>query len=78
MSDLHFITLGALLTWSVVVVVAARLGGAGAEALTPGAAVFFWARLASWPVYVAGVPYLRTLLWVTSVFGLLWIAIAGW
>ena len=61
-----------------VVVVAARLGGAGADALTPGAALFFWARLAYWPVYVAGIPYLRTMLWVTSLVGLLWITIAGW
>ncbi len=62
----------------VVVLVAARLGGAGADALTPGAALFFWARLAYWPIYVAGIAYLRTLVWLTSVCGLLWIAIAGW
>jgi uncharacterized MAPEG superfamily protein len=130
MSDLHYLTLAALLTWSmvvaaalwrvgalspaglarafgnraslpevspacaradraarnmlenlllfVVVLAAARLGGAGADALTPGAALFFWARLAYWPVYVAGIAYLRTALWVTSLVGLLWIAIAGW
>ena len=62
----------------VVVLAASRLGGADAHALTPGAATFFWARVAYWPVYITGIPYLRTLLWVTSLFGLLWIAIAGW
>jgi uncharacterized MAPEG superfamily protein len=62
----------------VVVLAAARLGGAGADALTPGAALFFGARLAYWPVYVAGIAYLRTALWVASLGGLLWIAIAGW
>jgi uncharacterized MAPEG superfamily protein len=62
----------------VVVLTAARLNGADAHALTPGAAVFFWARLAYWPVYIVGIPYLRTVLWATSLCGLLWIAIAGW
>jgi uncharacterized MAPEG superfamily protein len=62
----------------VVVLAAARLRGADPHALTPGAAMFFWARLAYWPVYVIGIPYLRTLLWVTALCGLLWIGIAGW
>jgi uncharacterized MAPEG superfamily protein len=61
-----------------VVLTAARLGGADAHALTPGAAMFFWARLAYWPVYILGIPYLRTALWATSLCGLVWIAIAGW
>ena len=130
MSDLHFLTLAALLTWLMVVsaalwrvgalspvglgrafgnrallpevspacaradraarnmlenlllfavvLVAARLAGAGADALTPGAALFFWARLAYWPVYVAGIAYLRTLLWVASLCGLVWITMAWW
>jgi uncharacterized MAPEG superfamily protein len=62
----------------VVVLTASRLRGADAHALTPGAAMFFWARLAYWPVYVIGIPYLRTVLWATALCGLLWIAIAGW
>ncbi len=62
----------------VVVLTASRLGGADADALTPGAAMFFWARLAYWPVYIIGIPYLRTVLWASSLCGLLWIAIAGW
>jgi len=61
-----------------VVLTASRLGGADANALTPGAALFFWARLAYWPVYVAGIPYLRTLLWAASLCGILAIALAGW
>jgi uncharacterized MAPEG superfamily protein len=62
----------------VVVLTASRLRGADPHALTPGAAMFFWARLAYWPVYVMGIPYLRTALWATALGGLLWIAIAGW
>jgi len=62
----------------VAVLTASRLGGAGAHALTPGATMFFWARVAYWPFYVVGIPYVRTALWATSLCGLLWIAIAGW
>jgi uncharacterized MAPEG superfamily protein len=35
-----------------------------------GAQIFFWARLAYALVYVAGVPWLRTGVWVVSVVGL--------
>lgn len=50
-------------------VLAAQLGGKGAEAAT-GASVFFWARVVYWPVYVAGIIYLRTLVWFVSIIGL--------
>lgn len=36
-----------------------------------GAQVYFWARLAYVPLYAAGVPYLRTLVWTVSLWGLL-------
>jgi uncharacterized MAPEG superfamily protein len=62
----------------VAVLTASRLGGANAHALAPGAAMFFWARVAYWPIYILGIPYLRTAVWATSLCGLLWIAIAGW
>ncbi len=35
-----------------------------------GAELFFWARLAYAVIYVAGIPYLRTLAWAVSVVGL--------
>ena len=35
-----------------------------------GAQLYFWARLVYLPVYVAGIPYLRTLVWATSVAGI--------
>jgi uncharacterized MAPEG superfamily protein len=35
-----------------------------------GAQIFFWARLAYAPVYIAGIPWLRTLLWLASMIGL--------
>ncbi len=35
-----------------------------------GAQLYFWARLAFVPVYAAGIPYLRTLVWVVSIVGI--------
>lgn len=34
-----------------------------------GAAIFFFARLAYWLVYLAGIPYVRTLLWAAGLVG---------
>lgn len=34
-----------------------------------GAQIYFWARLAYLPVYAAGIPYLRTLIWAVSLWG---------
>jgi uncharacterized MAPEG superfamily protein len=36
-----------------------------------GAQIFVWARLAYAVVYVAGIPWLRTLVWSVSVVGLI-------
>jgi uncharacterized MAPEG superfamily protein len=36
-----------------------------------GAQIFFWARLAYAGVYLAGIPWLRTLVWTVSVVGLI-------
>jgi uncharacterized MAPEG superfamily protein len=36
-----------------------------------GAQIFVWARLAYALVYLAGIPWLRTLLWLVSVIGLI-------
>lgn len=36
-----------------------------------GAQLYFWARAAYVPVYAAGIPYLRTVVWAVSVAGLL-------
>lgn len=47
--------------------VAGRLDGTTAL----GAQLYFWARVAYLPLYAAGVPYLRTLVWGVSIAGLL-------
>ena len=35
-----------------------------------GAQLYFWARLVYVPVYAAGIPYLRTLVWAVSIAGI--------
>jgi uncharacterized MAPEG superfamily protein len=52
------------------VLAAARLSGTSGADLTLGASIFFWARLAYFPLYVVGVRYLRTAAWALSVAGL--------
>ena len=41
-----------------------------------GAQMYFWGRLAYVPLYAFGVPYVRSLVWVVSIFGLAKIASA--
>ena len=38
-----------------------------------GAQIFFWARLAFVPAYLSGLPWVRTLIWNTSMVGLVMI-----
>jgi uncharacterized MAPEG superfamily protein len=42
-----------------------------------GANLFFWGRLIYWPVYLAGIVYLRTLVWFVSIAGLALMTIAA-
>lgn len=35
-----------------------------------GAEIYFWSRLAYLPVYAAGIPFVRTLLWIVSLIGI--------
>jgi uncharacterized MAPEG superfamily protein len=36
-----------------------------------GAKIYFWARLAYLPIYVIGIPYVRTAVWALSFWGIL-------
>lgn len=36
-----------------------------------GAQIYLWARVAYLPVYIIGIPYLRTLIWAASLWGIL-------
>jgi uncharacterized MAPEG superfamily protein len=53
---------------------AAVLAVSAQGSLTPhtamGTELYFWARLVYLPVYLIGIPYLRTLIWGVSIWGL--------
>lgn len=51
-------------------VLAAQAAGVSNANTVLGAQLFFWARLAYFPVYLIGIPYLRTGVWTVSVVGL--------
>ena len=61
----------------LALVLAAQVAGKGAQAAY-GATIFFWARLVYWPVYAAGIIYLRTLIWFVGLFGLFLILKEVW
>jgi uncharacterized MAPEG superfamily protein len=54
----------------VAVVLAAQLLQRHDAMTILGAQLYFWARLVYVPVYAAGIPYLRTLIWATSIVGI--------
>jgi len=61
----------------LALVLAASVAGKAPQAAM-GATVFFWARLVYWPVYLAGIPVLRTLVWLVSIIGLILILKEVW
>ena len=61
----------------LALVLAAQIAGKASQAAL-GATVFFWARLVYWPVYLAGIPVLRTLVWLISIVGLILILKEIW
>ena len=52
------------------VMLAAQLAGVIGPRVALGAQVFFWARLVYFPVYLAGLIFVRTAVWTVSVIGL--------
>jgi uncharacterized MAPEG superfamily protein len=57
----------------------AVVGGVADPDVELGARIFFWARLVYIPVYMIGVPFLRTGIWFVSVIGMamIFLAIVG-
>ena len=55
--------------FAALVLVAQVTGKANATTAL-GAELFFWARLVYVPVYLVGIPHLRTVVWLVSVIGL--------
>jgi len=54
-----------------VLVLVAHVAGKTNAATAFGAQLFFWGRVAYAPVYVIGIPWLRTGLWAVSFIGML-------
>lgn len=60
-------TYPAFIGLALALVITGQAGGLGAA----GAVVWFIARVAYVPLYVLGIPYIRSLVWVGSIAGLL-------
>jgi uncharacterized MAPEG superfamily protein len=65
----HINMLESLVLFAIVVLVA-HVTGAANDRSALGAQLFFGGRVAYAIVYVAGIPWLRTLVWAVSVVGL--------
>ena len=59
-------TFPAFIGLALALALVGKTGGWGAT----GAKMWFWARVAYLPLYVLGLPYVRTLAWLVSVSGL--------
>jgi len=53
-----------------ILVLVAQIAGKTNSMTVLGCEIFFWARLAYAIVYIAGIPWLRTTVWLVSVIGL--------
>jgi len=62
--------------FAALVLAVVALGRQGATS-TLGAQLYFWARLVYLPIYAAGIPYLRTLVWAVSVAGIVMLLAAA-
>jgi len=65
----HHNMLENLVLFAALVLAAVAAGKTSSTTLL-GAQIFVWARLAYAVIYVAGIPWLRTLVWLVSVIGL--------
>jgi uncharacterized MAPEG superfamily protein len=57
-------------------VLIAHLGGRDGWLTGWGVALYFWARVAYLPLYAFGVPYVRSLVWIVSLAGLILVIVA--
>ena len=58
----------------IAIVLAVQMAGASNENTQFGAALFFWSRVAHAAIYIAGIPYIRTLAFAVSLIGMMRIA----
>lgn len=65
----YFNLLETLAPFAALVLVVLYTGNAN-ENTALGAQVYFWGRVLYFPAYIAGIPYLRTIIWAISFLGL--------
>jgi uncharacterized MAPEG superfamily protein len=70
----HLNMLENIVLFTALVLIAA-VGGKANATTAMGAQIFFWARLVYALVYLIGVPWLRTAVWLVSVIGMVMIAV---
>lgn len=58
------------LPWALGLLIMVLITGHVSQVTAIGAWLYFWARLAYLPLYLFGVPWLRTLAWLASIVGL--------
>lgn len=68
-------TAEAFLLFAALAVVA-HVSGVQSPQIALGAELFFWSRVLYIPVYYAGIPYLRTVIWTVGMVGLAMMALA--
>ena len=54
----------------VALALAAQLLGRHSGTVIFGAELYLWGRLIYWPLYVAGIPWVRSIIWAIAAFGL--------
>jgi uncharacterized MAPEG superfamily protein len=59
-------TYAAFVGLALALAVTGKAGGSGAL----GAEVWFWSRVVYVPIFIAGIPVIRTLVWLASIVGL--------
>lgn len=64
-----------MVMFTPLVLIIAHLG-ISTQMTVLGAALFFWGRVAFAPLYYFGVPWLRTLAWAVSIFGIILLMLA--
>lgn len=57
-------------------VLIAHVAGVSSQLTFWGTALYFWARIAYLPLYALGVPYVRSLVWIVSLAGLVMVLVA--
>lgn len=68
--------LGETFPFAAAAILVAAATGRSNAATQWGAQLYFWGRLAYFPVYVAGIAYVRTAVWLVSIVGIV-LVLAG-